>query len=550
MSDRHQDDFNSVPDTSESAEHIEKLNREIDGNARKNKFFEGEEGEGKSPIATYIESIKMLFKSMMPSSGKGSGDGEDDHDGEEEADKRARQPAVIGAIIAVAVLVGFFALKSMATRGGAPQQQAVSEAPDKSASSLFGDEFVPEVGKLKGELMEQKELQKKLEEMEKRFEQKLAAIREENEKLKEENQKLREAKKTVAEADASAPDALGDLPELPGTPASSPSKDLNRPTVPGGVDPIASQLPSTLRQDQNNNYKYPANTPAGFAERYPVSNANGTLQIDAAEEKINVYSPVKDAVKGGAEAVSKAATNAATPVADKGEPVAVIPATTIGRAVLLNGVDAPTGTSASKDPIPVVLQFLTDGHTASYFDNVPIKGCRLIASGYGDLASERAYFRTERIVCAAEDGRVFSATADGYLLGEDGKAGLRGRLVSKQGSMIAKSFIAGLLQGFGDVVRTSSQNTTISTLTGATTFTPLTGKDLARAGIGGGIGEAASRIADFYMKMAESVMPILEVDASRKVEVVFSHDLKFFPLKQLHGENGEGYWDIPYTGGK
>ncbi|PIV81625.1 conjugal transfer protein TraB, partial [bacterium CG17_big_fil_post_rev_8_21_14_2_50_64_8] len=46
-------------------------------------------------------------------------------------------------------------------------------------------------------------------------------------------------------------------------------------------------------------------------------------------------------------------------------------------------------------------------------------------------ATERAQLRTETLSCVREDGRVIEAELEGYAVGEDGKVGMRGRLVSK-----------------------------------------------------------------------------------------------------------------------
>ena len=49
-----------------------------------------------------------------------------------------------------------------------------------------------------------------------------------------------------------------------------------------------------------------------------------------------------------------------------------------------------------------------------------------------DLASERAYLRTEPITCIREDGGAIEVPLDAYAVGEDGKVGVRGRLVNNQ----------------------------------------------------------------------------------------------------------------------
>ena len=77
-----------------------------------------------------------------------------------------------------------------------------------------------------------------------------------------------------------------------------------------------------------------------------------------------------------------------------------------------------------------------------------VSECFLILSGYGDLGSERAYLRTEAISCVRRDGGAIEVPVDGYAVGEDGKAGVRGRVVSKQGAAIARAMQVSFLQGF------------------------------------------------------------------------------------------------------
>lgn len=60
-----------------------------------------------------------------------------------------------------------------------------------------------------------------------------------------------------------------------------------------------------------------------------------------------------------------------------------------------------------------------------------LKECFLLMSGYGDMSSERALLRGETLSCIKDDGAIIQAKLPSYAAGEDGKAGLRGRLVSK-----------------------------------------------------------------------------------------------------------------------
>jgi len=44
--------------------------------------------------------------------------------------------------------------------------------------------------------------------------------------------------------------------------------------------------------------------------------------------------------------------------------------------------------------------------------------------------------------------------------------------------------------------------------------------DILEAGALGGVGNALNKIADYYLKMADRIFPIIEVDAGREVEVI------------------------------
>ena len=129
-----------------------------------------------------------------------------------------------------------------------------------------------------------------------------------------------------------------------------------------------------------------------------------------------------------------------------------MPAGSIISGVLITGMDAPTANQSKKDPFPVLLR-IKDETLLPNRMKMDIKECFLIASGYGDMSSERAYIRAETVSCVKEDGGVIETGVNAYSVGEDGKNGVRGRLVSKTGSLVAKSLMAGFLGGVADVMK-------------------------------------------------------------------------------------------------
>jgi conjugal transfer pilus assembly protein TraB len=138
-----------------------------------------------------------------------------------------------------------------------------------------------------------------------------------------------------------------------------------------------------------------------------------------------------------------------------------IPSGAFTRALLLGGLDAPTGGQAQRNPQPVLLRLMDNAVLPNQFRS-KVKECFVVGAGYGDVSSERAYIRTESLSCITRDGTAIDVPVKGYVAGEDGKAGMRGRLVSKQGQILANALLAGVASGIGQAFTQSS--TTMSDL--------------------------------------------------------------------------------------
>lgn len=192
-----------------------------------------------------------------------------------------------------------------------------------------------------------------------------------------------------------------------------------------------------------------------------------------------------------------------------------IPAGSFVRVAMLNGVDAPTGGQAQSNPLPMAFQVLDTANLANKY-RLDIKDCRFIAAAWGDLSSERTFGRTETLTCII-DGETVEMPVKGSVIGEDGKAGMRGRLVTKQGQLLANSLFAGALSGIGKAFQQSATTQT----TGAGGVTQTIDPDrVGTAAIGGGVGSAANLLASYYLKAAEKMFPVIETDGGRVVEIL------------------------------
>lgn len=197
-----------------------------------------------------------------------------------------------------------------------------------------------------------------------------------------------------------------------------------------------------------------------------------------------------------------------------------IPAGTFTEGLLLNGLDAPASMKGKSNPYPTLIRLTNLSFLPNRF-RLSMKGCLVLAEGYGSLSSERVYLRTVTLSCIIKNGQGhISAPIKGYIVGEHGKVGLRGKVVTKQGAILAREFMAGILQGFGSVVQQQSMTMSYSALGATSTINPA---NVGEAGLGQGLGTAAGELSKFYSKMASSMMPVVVVGAGRKLTLVLTH---------------------------
>ncbi len=209
---------------------------------------------------------------------------------------------------------------------------------------------------------------------------------------------------------------------------------------------------------------------------------------------------------------------------------AFIPAGSMFTGVLLSGLDAPTSSVAQKNPTPVVVRVKREALLPNHA-SIDIRECFVMAAGYGQLSTERALMRAEALTCVRHDGQVIENTLDAYIVGTDGKVGIPGRLVSKQGQMIAQSLIAGTLGGIGQALnRSRVPALNLNPSSGNTLYQDDSISSVTQSGVAGGIGTATNMIAKFYLDMAKETFPVVEVPAGEVVTVIVTRGSNL-PLK-------------------
>lgn len=381
---------------------------------------------------------------------------------------KVRQYAALGGIVFVVVGFAFWALwSSFQPRGDVrrPEEKPVARKVQAPGPTDPRDIWI---AKSEKELLELKQERKAQQDA-------MTKMREELESIKTRQKTEDEEKKKQRDTSA--------FPALPAAPAGA--KGTALPPPPGGL----ASKPGVLPQP-----------PAG-----PV--AAGPAAANQAQQKqqpaiTELVIPLPETPK---EAVTRNVDN-------------YIPAGSFGKALLLTGLDAPTGGASQTNPVPFVVKLKDHGRLPNGFRS-RVKACHVVLAGYGDISSERVYARTEKLSCVLKDGRIIETALRGHISGEDGKTGMRGRLISKQGALIARSMLAGIFGGVGEGISKSYQTMTTSPLGVVSAVDP---NRVMEQGLAQGFGTALDRISRWYLERADETYPVIEVDAARMADIVLT----------------------------
>lgn len=337
-----------------------------------------------------------------------------------------------------------------------------------------------------------------------------------NSELEQKMKSMEDANKTQAERMEALQQELSRLQEE--ARARDERASIPPPPPPGGGSSVPPPAPSRAMLPPA---PPPASAPGQVAGQAPKPFSGimrGEIPMPAAVTVSTEASGTPGAEQGGSK-VKKVGT--------------YLPSGSFVKATLLGGLDAPTGGQAQDNPHPLLLRLTDNARLPNRF-RARVKECFVIGAGHGDISSERAYVRTETLSCVMKDGTVVDQPVKGYVVGEDGKAGIRGKVVSKQGAMMANALLAGVVGGIGTSLAQSATSINSTALGTTTTVDPNRSLEY---GAYSGTGKAMERMADYYIKMAEKTFPIIEIAADRDVDVVFT---KGIDLDADVNNNGQG----------
>lgn len=393
--------------------------------------------------------------------------------------------AALGAMGVVVVATAAFSDKAPEVRQAKKEDGMVSVTPPNADKVAFEAKFGKDLEQLKGQFAQQQS---------------------ENESLRKQLDDMRAQSKAGAPRPASAlPDGI-----------VAPPGDTNNG---GGLGALtarpSSPPPPPLPPRLSNAGAANLNSTAGALPPVTSAVTSSPMVFDIKGDAANAGT--------GMAATGLPAVNARISY-KKNESAGMLPAGGFAPVVLLNGLDAGTSSTTQANPMPVLMN-VTDQATLPGSAKYKLKSCFVLGNGYGDLSAERVYVRFNRLSCVDKnDHLILSQEVAGYVVDSDGKLGLRGKVVDRQGARLGKALLAGFAQGLSGALGNAQSSVTSNFSSGLSSSSISGAAALRQSGLSGAQ-SASNQLAEFYLKEAEAIFPVVSIDTGRTGTIVFTNSV-------------------------
>ena len=200
-----------------------------------------------------------------------------------------------------------------------------------------------------------------------------------------------------------------------------------------------------------------------------------------------------------------------------------LPPNSYAPARVIVGVDASTGVASQTDPLPVVLRITGPARSVvsgKRLLTTDLTGCLVNGAARGDLSAEKVYVKLARMTCAQPGGRYAVSEVKGFIAFA-GKSGVRGRVVSREGSLVGQALLAGIVGGFGRGFSANANGIFTGQIRSDGKREALSPTDILAGGFGQGAGDAADTVSRYLIERAEQYQPVVEMPTGIEVEIVF-----------------------------
>jgi len=191
----------------------------------------------------------------------------------------------------------------------------------------------------------------------------------------------------------------------------------------------------------------------------------------------------------------------------------------IGR--LVSTVYASTATESANNPEPIKFKITNRGIMPKAFGR-DLNQCYVSGAAYGDGSSERVKVRLERMSCIERrSGEKIDVPIAGYVSGEDGANGMRGKIISRTGKIMRNSAMLGFLNGMTKFFSSLSQSSVYPKSPFGQTDA-LKPEDMMAAGGAEGVGTGLDLIMKKYAKFLDRLDPVVYIANGRKATIHFT----------------------------
>lgn len=198
-------------------------------------------------------------------------------------------------------------------------------------------------------------------------------------------------------------------------------------------------------------------------------------------------------------------------------PDSYVPAGTFVKAVMIGGADASAAVNAQANPVPMLFRLVANG-TLPNHKKSHLKDCVVTAAVVGDISSERGQIRLENLSCTFPNNEVVDQAVEGTVFGPEGKNGVRGIPVWREGALLERAFAAGTLSGLSNGL---SQTYTANSISAEGTVQTINPSKIFQYGAASGAGKAMDKLAEYNIDRAEQYHPVIQLSAGTVVDVVF-----------------------------
>jgi conjugal transfer pilus assembly protein TraB len=204
-----------------------------------------------------------------------------------------------------------------------------------------------------------------------------------------------------------------------------------------------------------------------------------------------------------------------------------LPGGTYCKAVVDMGVAASTATNSQGNPEPIKLRLVDDGNLPGGLKG-QVKDAVLIGACYGDISSERARCRLETLTWKDKSGTQIEKSIEGWVVGEDGLAGIWGQVVDRSGAVAREAFGAGMLSAAANFLKFEATSGTYP-MTPFGQTNALSKEGALKGAAASGAGNALDKLAEFSIKRAEQMQPVILVASGRVVDVLLKSGVSLTP---------------------